>query len=333
MTKFLAGSELSAEIRSILREPNSRSAVAFWGHGSESWLTGSGARVVANLRMGGTNPHAFKRVQGDKRQCDTLHAKVYIGSERAVACSANASANGLSLEGSEQSGWLEAGVLIKPTADLIEWFEGLWADEARSIVAADWARAEELWRLRARAKPPLLSFADFDPTMDNLPVVTWVNTGQTWTAHVSAVEDQIGVTGLDAERRVDEGLWIRNEADGSFLCGRWVLFWTKTAKGQLSKRGSPWFTRMSNKVVAGGFSWDSDGEPQDVLLSEENPTPAPFDATERRFVKAFSSTVSESRFRSLLDNDNPSEPWYQPRLDIMRNFWVEVHKRYSQDDA
>lgn len=45
-------------------------------------------------------------MNADLRQSDYLHAKVYIGQEAAIVTSANASANGLGLEGHEQACWL-----------------------------------------------------------------------------------------------------------------------------------------------------------------------------------------------------------------------------------
>jgi len=45
---------------------------------------GGGSKVIANLRMGGTNPYALRKVRAEIRQNDRLHAKVYIGAERLV---------------------------------------------------------------------------------------------------------------------------------------------------------------------------------------------------------------------------------------------------------
>jgi hypothetical protein len=59
-----------------------------------------------------------------------LHAKVWIGDDRIVEGSANASADGLGLEGSELTRWIE---LCHETSDpkIIDnaktWFEYLWS--------------------------------------------------------------------------------------------------------------------------------------------------------------------------------------------------------------
>jgi len=91
------------------------------------------------LTTGGTNPHALEEGAADLRQCDTLHAKVYIGRTQSVVCSANASINGLALEGTEQSGWIEAGTIVPTTPIISQWFEDLWGHITREIGADDWA--------------------------------------------------------------------------------------------------------------------------------------------------------------------------------------------------
>lgn len=118
MGNFLFGTDLSREIRSILAEKGAKCAVAFWGRGCESWVIGLDCKVVATLRMGGTNPRALRNVRAEIRQCDTLHAKVYIGRNRAVVTSANASINGLALQGLEQASWIEAGILVEDLRDI-----------------------------------------------------------------------------------------------------------------------------------------------------------------------------------------------------------------------
>ena len=117
-------------MKRILAQPGSRSAVAFWGEGSQGLVTGDRARVICNLKAGGTNPFALQKLKADLRQCDQLHAKVYIGQSDAIVASANVSANVLGLEGDEQACWIEAGVQLEEIADVSDWFETQW-DQSR----------------------------------------------------------------------------------------------------------------------------------------------------------------------------------------------------------
>ena len=188
MGDFLHGPELSSAIRNILGEPAARAAVAFWGNGSQDWVTGTGVRVVANLMMGGTNPYALEKVPAEVRQNGALHAKVYIGAEQTVVCSANASINGLALEGSTQAGWIEGGVLCPTTEKIVDWFEDLWDHPGSEITKAHWREAKRLWNLRRSSfLPSLASFGHFDPGAVDLPAFTWVGDEDDWKVDEEAL--------------------------------------------------------------------------------------------------------------------------------------------------
>ena len=323
---FLTGSDLGIAIKSLLAEDGAKAAVAFWGAGCETWATGKDVRVIANLRMGGTNPHALEKITAEVRQCDTLHAKVYIGRTSSIVCSANASINGLALEGTEQAGWIEAGMIVPTSATISGWFDDLWGHGTRDIRPGDWAEAKRIWNLRKTAfKPSLASFADFDPDAPSLPLVTWVNSEGDWDTNEDAVAAVIGDRGPIAHRRVDDGLWIRHPDDAKALAGQWVLVWRKLASGRPGKAIS--FLQMSTVVVEGGFSW-SDGEPQTVLLGTELKAPPPFDPTEPRFRSAMAEVLADPEFAELLADDAEDEPWYAPRERLMRRFWRETKRAY-----
>jgi hypothetical protein len=95
-------------------------------------VTDSNVLVVANPLMGGTNPCALEKVPTEAWQSGTLHAKAYIGAEETIVCSANASSNGLALEGASQTGLIEAGLRSPTTEKITSWFEDLWVAQGRS---------------------------------------------------------------------------------------------------------------------------------------------------------------------------------------------------------
>jgi len=327
MKCFLHGPALTDAIKEILAEDGSRSAVAFWGRDCEGWVTGVGAKIIANLRMGGTNPHALKKVAAQTKRCDRLHAKVYIGSTRAVVASANASINGLALEGAEIASWIEAGIVTDEIVQIGEWFDDLWLSHSHEITKGDWDRAEAAWKLRPRAKPTLSSFADFDPLAAELPLTTWLNEG-TWTVHEDELEAQLGVADSRARTRVDEGIGVSHTADESVVANRWVLCWLPGARPRTSK-STPWFLQTSDVIIRGGFTFDETGVLSDVMLAPDERSPQPFDPGEKRFVTAFKRVLGYPDYVSLHDDEVPGRPWFAEREPMMRAFWRDVKETYD----
>ncbi|MET4735435.1 hypothetical protein ABIE64_004181 [Thalassospira sp. MBR-102] len=145
-----------AVIQGICSEPNAKIAVAFWGRGAFSQLqVRSDTKVICNLTMGGTNPYEIEKMLNDGvniRHNPFLHAKFYLGSSSAVLGSSNASANGLSFQGAETSGWLEANVFIEDGSminQLRDRFDFLWAENnTQEISSNDLVKAKERWNER-----------------------------------------------------------------------------------------------------------------------------------------------------------------------------------------
>jgi hypothetical protein len=137
---LLTGAALFEAIQQTIKGSRALCAVAFWGIGADQLLLGPpdrDLRVICNLAMGGTNPHVISRLLEagiEVRQCDVLHAKVYIGTDDAVITSANASMNGLGL--GDEAGWIETGWII-PAKAAVPWFEALWDQSADIEVPAD----------------------------------------------------------------------------------------------------------------------------------------------------------------------------------------------------
>ena len=134
-------------------------AVAFWGAGAADalGLTGRDAnspplRIICNLAMGGTNPHAIEellKLPGVVvEQSDRLHAKLYLFDDCALIGSSNVSANGLSFEGPLAQGWHEANLLTSDTrivTDAKKWIAKL---PVRHISQQDLKRARLVWKAR-----------------------------------------------------------------------------------------------------------------------------------------------------------------------------------------
>ena len=135
MVRFIEGSDLVKAIKDVLGGNNVRCAVAFWGTGSEALLnqaTGDQPRIICDVTLGGTSPIALRALgapENDRlRYVPNLHAKVYISDRGAIVGSANASQNGVGLDGPPSL--IEGGVLVAPEDDAggkaVTWFETQW---------------------------------------------------------------------------------------------------------------------------------------------------------------------------------------------------------------
>ena len=159
--KLVQGPELLIELKGLCAtSENVRMAVAFWGDGAADALGidqgAAGLSIVCNLRMGGTNPREIRRLielGATVKHSDTLHAKIYLFDEAGAVGSSNASSNGLSLQGNEVGGWLEANVMFGPGALYAQasaMFEDVWT-AAKKVTDPDLAKAQVAWERRRRA--------------------------------------------------------------------------------------------------------------------------------------------------------------------------------------
>jgi hypothetical protein len=147
--------------------------VAFWGTGALDLFCDvpkkrrKKIRIVCNLTMGGTNPRIiedFRKKGFLVKHNPHLHSKVYWTDKGVVVGSANASANGLSLEGIDQRGWLEAAFFTnRPSEiDTVGKYVGeIWA-KSDQITSIDLKKAWKSWRDRRPPPPPCsgMTFVD-----------------------------------------------------------------------------------------------------------------------------------------------------------------------------
>lgn len=174
---FLASTDYQQAVTSLAAEEEELlAAVAFWGKGADALVcpqTGQRARLICNLDSGATNPHVIKALRKKPgvtiRQSDRLHAKVIAGKNKALVGSANVSANGLNLEGSEQSWWDEAGLMTEEPAQIAAihlWFAAQW-EASRDISDKDLQLAQLRWSQRRSgrtASAPLTALERLRPT-------------------------------------------------------------------------------------------------------------------------------------------------------------------------
>lgn len=336
---FLTGQEINTAISELTAGDRLHCAVAFWGKGSEKLIALERRRnfkIICNLKMGGTNPNVIKKMPRDKvRQIDTLHAKVYIGDSFAIVTSANASANGLGLEGAEQASWIEAAVRVDHIAPICTWFDSLWG-EARNITDSDIENALVAWEQRHRAKPRSKrstkavapSFAGFDTRGEDLPLIAWVP-NSAWEPNEDVLKMKLGYYNKNVRRRIDEGIDIGGDADRKILKpGKWVLVWQRTATGA-PRRGSKLSWVNLGQIIDDAFRYDGKGRWQAVALSAEVMPPSePFNICEDIFAKSFREVLSGRKYEPLWTNDYEGD-WFTPqRLKLIRTFWRDLKAKY-----
>lgn len=135
-------------------------AVAFWGKGAISELgldqRQSDVRILLDLSAGATNPAVVRELlelhPTKVRSLPRLHAKTYIGDNELIVGSANASANGLGIEGQAASHWIELGILtddIVALQDAKRWFAERWSEAWPIDVDSDYFKqVEAAWNAR-----------------------------------------------------------------------------------------------------------------------------------------------------------------------------------------
>jgi len=334
--EFLVGKRLDAEIKRIAAERQARCAVAFWGWGApRKFRHPKGLRIVCNLAQGATNPAVIADLQrrgATVRQHKTLHAKVYLGHAQAVVTSANASANGLALEGSEQAQWVEAGVLLQPTPSIEEWFEDIWGCSL-TVTPRDLEKAQKLWAARRRERPQLDTFRDFDCHAETLPLVTWWLSGPPYRVDKQSVKQQVGYFNAAVEARIQNGLPVVGRVDRGAIPknGTWILWWLKP-KGRGPGRSvqTEWRYITPTIITKAGADQDKLDEKLDFALEAEHPPPAPFGEQDPKFRRALAEVLKRRKYAELTTEDCKGAWFTRARRSLIRRLWCDVHARYCE---
>jgi hypothetical protein len=327
----LLGKDLKSRIAEILREDQCRCAVAFWGKGSDTMLPARGKgnyRVVCNLAMGGTNPYAIEKLKlKNLRQLDSLHAKVFIGSDVAVVASANVSANGLGLEDIEQARWIEAGVEVPVTDELVEWFETLW-NESKIVDGESLRAAKREWKKRQGIKPPLVGgFSEFDTEQKSVPLLYWVWGGHSWDYNDEQIREQLGSVDDAAKQIVDDSLEVSEPEDIKAMApGNWVVVWEMGARDLPKRRPRPYWFR-TGRLLRKSFRYKRTKDWCDSIAPAEIPPSEPFSFGDDRLLDAFVETLSQKKYANLRVVTE-SALYTTANLALHRQFWRDCKAAY-----
>lgn len=325
--EFLTDTALHDAIVAIARESGARCAVAFWGKGAETRV-GDNARIICNLRMGGTNPAVIEKLmkqlgRDHVRQCDKLHAKVYLGRESAIITSANSSANGLGFEGPD-SYWLEAGVLVTELSNIESWFEALWKNGSRGISEADLQFANDAWNSRPKRELKIKSFANFEINQNRLP---WIvpETEVEWGYKRKNIEEQGYPFNNITKKRIDDGLEIEFREEFEIMKFRWFLFFDDSKFESNPDNFELGWSYVGTDAIRGGFYWNNDNKERDVILSDAN-SYYPFEI-DPEFRQAFLEVINKSNFNQFMKIEK-GEKWYKNREHLLKPFWNELKIKY-----
>lgn len=339
---LLHDAALRAAIFDVLKAPAPRCAVAFWGLGAAAKIIDrKGARLICNLASGGTNPYEIEKLIKDGceiRQHDRLHAKVYIGGGRAVITSANLSANGLGLEGDEAAHWHEAGIVTSDVQPVSKWFDELWAD-TEEILPKDLEKAKALWEQRRSVKPPLPSFADFDPEDKNFPLLEWWCESE-WEISKNSVLKQTGFSGKKARAVIDNSTEITSREDEYYLkSGRWILLWPLIGNDEAGYPGAKKFqwAQCRGEIIRKSFKYRGDNKLLDVCLYDVSKSIVPFDCNDPIFRSTFKKVMSKlyknGKYTDLLSYNKyeRGEPLLSHKMvDLMHSFWRDLKFEFTQ---
>jgi hypothetical protein len=161
--EFISGYEALETIASVLKAEKDQIvlAVAFWGSDADELLAldewqAESIQIICDATSGACNPRALRYLQAKVgRNLFTnprLHAKVYWTPKCALITSANASANGLSLQDKEQASNIEAGVILRSPdvlKDVKRWFdETLKLHDTMVVDGPVIDEATRMWKLR-----------------------------------------------------------------------------------------------------------------------------------------------------------------------------------------
>lgn len=138
-------------------------AVAFWGDGAIEFLgldqPGRKFRVLLDLTSGATNPKVARRlleIAPSRVRCvRRLHTKMYLSATEVIVGSANASANGLGIEGNESTQWHELSLLsndANAVASASSWFSTQWK-RSEKIDEARLKEAQQNWIANRQRRP------------------------------------------------------------------------------------------------------------------------------------------------------------------------------------
>jgi hypothetical protein len=329
---FLTDDELSSNIRELVGEGGSRCAVAFIGKEAEG-IVPPGTQIICNLMSGATNPatieHLMKNGECEIRKLDDLHAKVYLGRDRAIVGSANLSANGLGYEPATGSGgWQEAGYKVTRKSDLEkieEWFAEKW-ESAEAISSKDITEAKKRWALRQRFRPANKSYEEYVENGGAEIMLAWTCTDEKWvvTKTGKKAASQAGKQpGTETVGYIEDSIEITVEDKNFFKPGTWVLRFEADEDGRVPVGPIKWF--QCGAFIDNAYKFRGQEKERPVVVRSPVEVPGPFPLTrefKRDFAKRMEAFIESQGDDSDLIYEDFSPGFYKENQDyfVLQNF-------------
>lgn len=275
MTKFLREHEVAEHFKAMSAAADEAFIAApYWGKGALEMLSihrGMPLRVICNLDQVGCNPDVIAELKALGIKVKThrrLHAKIYGTAHAVIVGSSNVSSYGLTVDGREDAGWIEASLLsceqgIIAAAHAL--FNELWkSPEARNVTKADIDAARSARTNSAFFAPP------FDKT---LLAACRTNPEAFANVYVAVYDSELSA---EASRRLEE---VKNIAQPPKK-GLTASDFTKARGYQLGGiREGAWLLDLSCKRVgkyhgcsySPGLSLKLKGDNRDLVITLRRP--------------------------------------------------------------
>jgi hypothetical protein len=303
--RIITNSELPNAMNEV--QPN-RIAVAYVGIDWNLYIDKDKlAEIIVSPTLG-SNPRAIEQLVellGWDRVhfLDELHAKIYIGKDKAAFGSFNLSRNGISVDGLEELGGIsqESIVVERLTAEFLRLREKAIA--RYPTVQKKESRLSDLSRLRNRAieegilkdDNSLIQIEDYSPKNSIVMFVCW------WIALdperdfaiLSAVDPKLSAETFDS---VSENYTTALESD-KIEPGSWLLMWKARADGMPYKNSKPYWLYV-HEAIPHGIKGDDYSR---LLLQRKDmitPT-APFDIDRKDVARELRTVLSMDEFASF----------------------------------
>ena len=255
------------------------------------------------------------------RQHNDLHAKVFLSSTDCVVGSANASANGLGREGTDNDGWLEAGCRVAVKGPVQTWFDNTW-NSASDIDEVDLEKAQIAWQKRQDLDLKLSNrkFGDFVINVDDYPLITSYYAITIKPVHSSENQFHSGSALDHPAELIAKGFAIDHpdEDAAEFRRGRWVLEfgWRPLS---LKRSLVPTFWRVGDIAKRAGVI-ERSTDLVTVVMPHPNQKGAPFDSNDKAFQAAFEDVINRQEFAALWFDDD-SQVRYCDHRQLTLRFW------------
>jgi|GEM_PF-2080049 len=299
MMKLISGEQIKFALKDVA--PN-RVAVAFVGSDWKSYLPPKCLQEIVLSPTIGSNPYAIAEIAScvswdNVHFLNSLHSKIYLGTNSAAVGSFNLTMNGLSGIGLDEAGFLVDDTLLR--SELNELFEEYkrraqtqYSDTNQKIERL--AELHTLWNrgirsnvIKCATRPSELEEFISISTSDFYITCYWGNEDLRFTEQVRSPQSVLDALSFLPGDKIEPD--------------RWILYWKSLESGEPDDSVDPAWLHI-DEVIIGGAD-DAPYTKLAVELTDRSRLSPPFELT-RPVARAFFSTLRAPRFSMFLPKSN-----------------------------